>query len=325
MSDPNELEIPPAAQPKTGDVPYDLDMVLSSVVSLRSKIPTDAFTAPILGTERGGNGIIIGDNGLILTIGYLITEAESVWVFTGDGKAAAAHVVGYDFETGLGLVQAMERLAAPSMPIGSSGDLEEGDPVIVAGHGGRSQATKANVVAKREFAGYWEYVLDEAILTAPPHPNWGGTALLGGDGTLRGVGSLFVQQARVGEQPLDGNMMVPIDLLEPIIGDLLSFGRTTKPPRPWLGIYATEAGDGLIIAGLADGGPAHEADAQPGDIVVQVGGERVTDLADMFRRVWAQGEAGVEVPLTVLRDGEQLQLRVRSADRVAFLKSPRLH
>ena len=325
MSDPSDLQIPDTARPKPEDVSYDLDRVLSSVVLVRSEIPEDAFTASILGTTRAGSGVIIGENGLVLTIGYLTTEAEKVWLFTENGVAVPAHVVGYDFESGFGLVQALGRLNAPAMTLGSSDDLRRGDSVVVAGHGGRSHATKARVVEKREFAGYWEYVLDEAILTTPPHPNWGGTALIGEDGTLRGIGSLFVQQAGPGEATLDGNMIVPIDLLEPILDELLRFGCTTKPPRPWLGIYATEAETGLVIAGLADDGPADEADAQPGDVVIGVGGRPVDELADLFRSIWALGEAGVEVPLTVLRDDEQVELLVQSANRADFLKSPRLH
>jgi S1-C subfamily serine protease len=183
----------------------------------------------------------------------------------------------------------------------------------------------AHVVSKREFAGYWEYVLDEAIFTAPPHPSWGGAALIGEDGSLQGIGSLFIQEARAGGGQLEGNMIVPIDLLPPILDDLVRFGRVDRPPRPWLGMYTTEAGEALIVAGLAEGAPAQQANVQVGDVVLEVDGAPADDLADLFRKIWALGPAGAEVPLTVLRDGSEIRLRLSSADREDFLKSPRLH
>ena len=325
MSEDEDWEFPAAAQPGPEDVAFDLDRVLSSVVLLRSEIPEDAFTASILGTERGGNGVVIGEDGLILTIGYLITEAAAVWLISNDGAAAPAHVVGYDQTTGLGLVQALGRLRLPAMALGSSREARVGDHVVIAGHGGRRHAMKARVVSKREFAGYWEYLLDEAIFTAPPHPNWGGAAMIDIYGRLQGIGSLFVQDAREGGLPRDGNMMVPIDLLEPILDDLMKFGRVDQPPRPWLGIYATEAERDLVVAGLAKDAPADCAGIHVGDVLLEVADIPVAGLADLFRRVWALGPAGTDIPLTVSRDGDSLRIRVRSADRNDFLKSPRLH
>lgn len=322
MSESGDWEIPLPAQPKADDVAFELDRTLSSVLSLRTKVPEDAFTASILGTERDGNGVVIGDDGLVLTIGYLITEAETVWLVSGDAAATPAHVVGYDQATGFGLVQALGRLGVPAMELGSSADTRIGDQVIVAGHGGRRRALSARVTTKREFAGYWEYVLDEAIFTAPPHPHWGGAALIGADGRLLGIGSLLLQGE--GEGP-GGNMFVPIDLLAPIYDDLLRFGRVDKPARPWLGMYAAEADGDCVVAGLAGGAPAHRAEVHVGDVVLKVGDAPVGGLAEMFRRIWALGPAGTVVPLTVSRNGEELTLRVRSADRNDFLKSPGLH
>ena len=325
MPEPMDWEIEAAWQPKPEEVSFDLDGVLSSVVALRAEIPADAFTAEVLGTERSGNGVLIRDDGLVVTIGYLITEAETIWLFSDEGKAVPGHVVGYDQEAGFGLVQALGPLDRPAAALGGSAALTEGERVIVAGHGGRRHSTNARVVSKHEFAGYWEYVLDEGIFTAPPHPSWGGAALIGRDGTLRGVGSLFVQQAVGGGDPVDGNMIVPIDLLEPILDELLRFGRTTRPPRPWLGMYAAEAGSHLVVAGLANGGPADAAGIEVGDRVAAVAGRSPSSLADLFRRIWALGEAGVEVPLTLVRDGEPIDIDVRSAARSDFLKSPKLH
>ena len=324
MSEPGDWEFPAAVQPRAEEVAFDLDRTLSSVVSLRAEIPDDAFTASILGTEREGHGVVIGDDGLVLTIGYLITEAETVWLVSEQGTAAPAHVVGYDQRTGFGLVQALGRLDVPAMALGRSGGLTVGDEVIVAGQGGRRHTLKTRVLAKREFAGYWEYVLDEAIFTAPAHPSWGGAALIGPDGALLGIGSLLVQEARAEGPPQDANMFVPIDLLEAVRDDLLKFGKAGGPPRPWLGMYTTEADGKIHVAGLAEGAPADRAKLQVGDVVLEVGGAPVAGLADLFRRIWALGPAGTVVPLTVARDGEALSVRVHSADRGDFLKAPAL-
>jgi len=275
--------------------------------------------------ERAGHGVVISDKGLIVTIGYLITEAESIWLIDGTGKATAGHTVAYDQESGFGLVQALGRLDLPALELGSAADLQQGEAVILAGHGGRSQAVSARVQAKREFAGYWEYLLDEAIFTVPPHPSWGGAGLIGHDGTLRGIGSLFVQQVVSKEDPVDGNMVVPIDILKPILDELLTYGKRQKPPRPWLGMMTTEMEDTLVVAGLVEGGPAHRADVRVGDFVVGVGGQPVSELGYMFRRIWATGEAGVDIPLNLSRDGEMISLQVKSVNRADLLKSPRLH
>jgi S1-C subfamily serine protease len=324
MTAPGEWEVPAAAQPKAEEVAFDLERTLSSVVSLRAEIPEDAFTAGILGTEREGNGVVIGDGGLVLTIGYLITEAETVWLVSEQGTAAPAHVVGYDQRTGFGLVQALGRLDVPAIALGTSRASKVGDEVIVAGQGGRRHALKARVMAKREFAGYWEYVLDEAIFTAPAHPSWGGAALIGPDGALLGIGSLLVQEARAGGPPQDANMFVPIDLLEAVRDDLLKFGKAGGPPRPWLGMYTAEFDGELHVAGLAEGAPADRAKLQVGDIVLKVADAPVAGLADLFRRIWALGAAGTVIPLTVARDGKELSILVHSADRSDFLKAPAL-
>jgi S1-C subfamily serine protease len=314
-----------AVEPKPDDYDYELDDALASVVGIKSIVPGDAFTAETLGTERAGNGVLIRGDGLVLTIGYLVTEAETVWISHSGGSAVPGHVLGYDQETGFGLVQALARLDLPSLSLGSSKNAEIGERVVVGGAGGRQRSVAARIIAKQEFAGYWEYVLDEAIFTAPAHPNWGGTAVIGPAGDLIGVGSLQIQQAASERRLEDVNMVVPIDLLKPILDDLLSIGRANRPARPWLGIYASEVGSNVAILGLASRGPAQRADLRAGDIVLSVAGTTVSDLAGLFRRVWALGQAGVEVPLLINRDGKTLELRVRSSDRRRFLKGPVLH
>ncbi len=321
----SDWKVPSSVQPKPEDYAYDIDLALGSMVALRATVPADAFTAETLGTERAGNGVFIRGNGLVLTIGYLITEADTIWLTLSDGRSVPGHVLAYDQETGFGLVQALAKLEMPALELGRSAAASLGERVVVGGAGGRQRSVGARIVAKQEFAGYWEYVLDEAIFTAPAHPNWGGTALIGPAGDLLGIGSLQLQHAVGKGQPQNINMIVPIDLLKPVLDDLLKFGRRNAPPRPWLGLYATEVENRLVIVGLADRGPAQRADLRTGDIVIAVAGTEVHDLAGMFRRIWAQGRAGVEVPLTIYRDGETTELRVKSGERDRFLKGPSLH
>src|SRR5271168_3371148 len=325
MPSVSDWKVPSSAQPKPEDYDYDLEQALACVVGLRATVPADAFTADTLGTERAGNGVLIRGNGLVLTIGYLITEADTVWLNLNDGRSVPGHVLGYDQETGFGLVQALAKLELSALQIGDSASASIGERVVVGGAGGRHRSVAARIVAKQEFAGYWEYVLDEAIFTSPAHPNWGGTALIGPAGDLLGIGSLQLQHAAERGQTQNINMIVPIDLLNPIIDDLLKFGRRNAPPRPWLGLYATEVENRLVIVGLADRGPAKKADIRTGDIVLSVGGKDVNDLAGFFRRIWAQGQAGVDVPITIYRDGETMEMRVKSSERNRFLKGPSLH
>jgi S1-C subfamily serine protease len=325
MSDPYESEISKAQQPKSKDYDFDLERVLSSVVLVRAQVPPDAYTASRMGTDRAGHGVLIGDDGLIATIGYLITEADVIWIVDANDRAVPGHVVGYDQETGFGLVQALQPLDLAPIELGESGVLKEGDAVIVAGYGGRAHSLNARVISKREFAGYWEYLLEEGIFTAPPHPNWGGAAMIGKDGKLLGVGSLFVQQVLLADAPVDGNMFIPIDLIKPVMEDLLRYGTNRKPPRPWLGITTAEAEDKLVIARLNRGGPARGSGLQVGDFVVAINGRTVDGLADMYRKIWSVGEAGVDVPMTVLRDGDALEIKVKSGNRSDRHRQPRLH
>lgn len=291
-----------------------------SVVSLRATIPEDAFTAESLGTIREGSGVVIRDDGLVLTIGYLVTEASQVWLTTQDGRAVPAHVVAYDQESGFGLVQALGELALPAVELGKSSASRVGDAVTFADGTGRR--IRAQIVAKQEFAGYWEYLLDEAIFIAPAHPSWGGAALIGGDGELLGVGSLRLQMVQAGEVA-DINMVVPIDLLTPILDDLLSRGAANRPPRPWLGVFSAESSGGVVVMSVAEGGPADKAGIRQGDIISDVRDEGVDSLAELYRKVWGS-PVGTEIPLRIVRNGRDTWLRVKSADRNSFLSKPRL-
>ena len=318
-----EWKVPQSVQPRPEDYSYDLERALSSVVGLHSIVPSDAFTADTLGVERAGNGVLI-DDGLVLTIGYLITEAETVWLHLGDGRVVQGHALGFDQETGFGLVQALGKIDLPPLEIGSSSSAEIGERIVVGGAGGRTRSLAGRIAAKQEFAGYWEYVLDEAIFTYPAHPNWGGTALISSEGKLIGIGSLQLERARNGKNE-HLNMVVPIDLLPPVLDDLRKFGRVNRPVRPWLGLYSTEIEDKIVVVGIAPKGPASRAEIKTGDVVVAVKGERISTLAAFYRKVWSLGHAGVEVPLTLYREGVTFDVRVNSSDRAKFLKGPRLH
>jgi S1-C subfamily serine protease len=302
----------------------DLDHALRSVVEVHSTIPEDGFTATSLGTERAGSGVLIRDNGLVLTIGYLITEADNIWLKSAAGRVIPAHALAYDQETGFGLVQALSRLELPAMELGRSSETKLGDPVVIAG-GGPVRSVHSHIVGKQEYAGYWEYLLEEALFTAPAHPLWGGAGLISADGKLLGVGSLLVRQVTGEGMPEDLNMVVPIDLLPPILDDLLTYGQVNKPPRPWLGVYSAETDGRIMVADVAERGPAAAAGVREGDIVLGVRDLSVDSLADFYRKVWSCGPAGTEIPIEVVRDNRAIWLRIKSGDRGSYLKKPRLH
>ena len=320
-----DWEIPRNLQPEPDDYSFDLERTLKAVVSLKTYVPADAFTANTLGTERAGSGVVINNTGLVATIGYLITEAETIWITANDGQVVQGHALAFDQETGFGLVQALGRLDVPHLEMGDSDRLKVGDQAIFAAGGGRHHAIETRIVGRQEFAGYWEYVLDDALFIGPAHPFWGGCGLIGTDGKLMGIGSLILQQGDGTGKRLDMNMVVPIGLLGPILKDLLTYGRVNRPARPWLGMYATESDDAIIVGGLSETGPAARAGLMAGDRIVSVNDDEVPDLAGLWRRVWASGSAGAEVRFQIERDSRPHRVSVRSADRASFLKSPKLH
>jgi S1-C subfamily serine protease len=295
---------------------------LEAVVGVHASVPQDARTARSLGTDRAGTGIVIDDKGLVLTIGYLVMEAISAELVLPGNRKVPADVVAYDYETGFGLLRALAPLGVTPMPLGDSATLTLEAQVLVAGSSGtgQPQVTGAVVVSRREFAGYWEYLLPDAIFTAPPHFEFGGAALIGRDGNLLGVGSLIVGDAGGPERQMPGNMFVPIDALKPILADLVATGRSKVPPRPWLGISSEEARGRLFVTRVAPGGPAAKAGVAANDIIVAVAGEPVLGQADFYKKVWALGKAGTEVPLTLLSGRGLNEIKVISASRYDHLK-----
>jgi serine protease Do len=290
---------------------------LSSVVRIRAQILPDARTAATLGTSREGTGVVIDDKGLVLTIGYLVLEAAGIEVTGADGRTAPAQLVGYDFATGFGLVRSAWMPAAKAIELGDSSLLNETDLVLIATP---DAISLAYVASRRMFAGYWEYLLERAIFTAPPRLDFGGAALIGRDGRLLGIGSLLVGDAAAPQIRSPGNMFVPIDLLKPILPDLIAQGRPKAPARPWLGVNLLEVEGQLVVTRVSPESPADEAGLRAGDIVAGIGADPVADLADFYRKVWARGTAGTEVPLKVVRDSRAREVTVRSIDRQQFLR-----
>jgi S1-C subfamily serine protease len=273
-----------------------------------------------LGRDREGSGIVIDADGLVLTIGYLMVEAYAAEVVTNDGRTVPANVVGYDHETGFGLLRTIEPLKLKPLPLGRSADVKERDVAVVASGGGASMVGAVMVVGKREFAGNWEYMLDEAIFTSPPHPSWSGAALISREGKLVGVGSLIVGDANGKQDNTPGNMFVPIDRLPPILGELMSDGRPAGPGRPWLGVNADEMRGRLIVSRVTPGGPAEKAGMQRGDVIVSVNGEPTKTLVDFYRKIWGLGPAGTVVGLDVLQGAAVRRIDIPSINRLDQLK-----
>ncbi|MCX7318484.1 MAG: S1C family serine protease, partial [Hyphomicrobiales bacterium] len=273
--------------------------------------------------ERAGNGVLI-DDGLILTIGYLITEAETIWIHLGDGNVVPGTVLGIHQESGFGLVQALGAIDATPIKLGNSSAAKSSDRVVIGGVGGRTRSVAGKIAAVQEFAGYWEYLIDDAFFTHPAHPNWGGAALIDAKGELIGIGSLQIEREHAGQNE-HLNMIVPIDLLKPVLDDLRRFGRVDQPPRPWLGLYAAEVEDKVVVVGVAKKGPAARAELKTGDVILAVDGEEVHDSAAFYRALWGLGAAGCDVPLTLYRGGDTFDVELVSTDRTRMLKAPRLH
>ena len=296
--------------------------VLKAVVKIRAIIPKEAHTAASLGTERVGCGVLIDSKGLVLTTGYLIIESEAIEVTGPEGKVVQAAFVGYDHVTGFGVLRTRTPLNVAPMKMGQSSKITEGDPVVVAGYGGTEAAIGARIIVRQDFVGSWEYILENALYASPPIAEFGGAALIGPDGRLLGVGSLFAQLPIPGVGSLPCNVFIPIDLLPPILDDLIAAGRPKKPARPWLGISAEAAYRRVFVARVTPGGPAEQAGIHTDDLLLKVNGRAVEGLGDFYRKVWALGNAGVEITLSILRGTEIRDITVRSGDRYKFLQQP---
>jgi S1-C subfamily serine protease len=311
-----------AEAPDTGTAASAIDAqkFFSAIVKVHARALPNARSSATLGAERDGTGVVIDTSGLIVTIGYLIIEADDVKITDDQGRNLPAAVVGYDHASGLALVRPIVPFKASPLPIGDSTKLAESDPVLVVNNAGRSDVTLAYVVSRRPFTGNWEYLLDRAIFTSPPSLNWSGAALVDKDGALLGIGSLILRDATDAEPHVPGNMFVPIDLLKPILSDLVKSGRRAGPARPWLGVNADEVQGRLLVTRVSPEGPADRAGVHAGDIILAVGGEAVHTQAEFYRKVWGRGAAGSEIPLRVLQDSDVHELNLRSIDRLDYFR-----
>ncbi len=311
------VAVPPCVSQERDNL---VEATLKAVVGLRAAVPETARTARSLGTRRQGNGIVIDDEGLVLTIGYLIMEASDIEVTDGSNEYVPAEMVAYDYDSGFGLVRARQPLGIKGMSLGDSALLTPGDAALIVAHIGPDFLQPAEVVDVREFPGYWEYLLEQAIFTAPPFQGFGGAALINTDGKLVGVGSLIVHDARTGDRPVPGNMFVPINALKPILDDLLDIGRASGESRPWLGVHTEMDRGHLFVLRVAADGPAESVGIRRNDIIVAVNGNPVSGMADFFRQVWATGPAGVAVRISVMREGAVKEITVESGDRYDWLR-----
>jgi S1-C subfamily serine protease len=292
----------------------------NAVVGVRMKALANARSSRNLGGERTGSGVLIVPGNLVLTIGYLILEADSVEIVTSRGRTVPATVAAYDHATGFGLLRPVAPLDVKPIRLGSSGKLGELERVMIAAGGADESVTVATVVSRRAFTGYWEYLIEGAIFTSPPRPDHSGAALINKSGELVGIGSLFVMDAMTPGERLPGNMFVPIDLLKPVLEELAATGRQRGGMRPWLGLSSLEEDGRIKVLRVSEGGPADTAGIGAGDIILALGGRKVEKLDDFYRRLWASGGPGVEVTLKVLHGGDIRDVRVRSIDRLDFVR-----
>jgi S1-C subfamily serine protease len=312
------------AQPKpeaAASATVDPERLFSAIVKVNTRAIPGARSSASLGAEREGTGVVIGEDGLILTIGYLIVEAEDVIIVDSKGRTLSARVVGYDHATGFGLLRTLAPLGVAPVALGESAKVSPRDRVMIASSG-NDTISFAYVVSKRPFSGNWEYALDEALYTSPPMMSWSGAGLFDRDGKLLGIGSLIVRDANDEDPRLPGNMFVPIDLLKPILPDLVKSGRRQGPARPWLGVAADEVAGRLVVARVSPDGPADRAGIAPGDIILAVGSDSVRTQTEFYRKVWARGAAGASIPLKVLQGVDVNEVAVTSIDRTEYFKRP---
>ena len=298
--------------------------ILNAVVGVSAKIRPDARSAESLGTQRRGSGVLVRE-GYVLTIGYLVIEAEAIQVTGADGRTVPATLAGYDHASGFGLLKLVGPPPGKPLALGDSKTLAEREPAMVVTAAARDQPSLVYVVSRRPFSGNWEYLLDSAIFTYPPVMDWSGAPLIGAGGELLGIGSLIVPDAGAPGTQSPGNMFVPVDLLRPILDDLIAKGRRDGPARPWLGVNADEFRGRLFVGRVSPDGPADRAGLKSGDIVLAVGNDEVSTLADFYKRIWGRGAAGADVPLKVLQGVRVRDVTVRSIDRVDYFRPARTY
>ena len=295
----------------------------AAVVGVRVTAAEGARSADTLGRRRQGSGVVIGPDGLILTIGYLMLEADSIQVVTQDNRTVPATGVAYDIATGFGLVKPLLPLRGVSpVPLGTHQDLRTGESLMVAMGGSDGGVGMTQLVGKRPFSGYWEYHIEAALFTSPPVPNHSGAPLFNQRGELLGIGSLFLADAG-GEEPRSpGNMFVPVDLLKPILAEMQKTGTTAQSRRPWLGLTSSEQAGRVQVVRVTKDSPAQAGGVQPGDVIVAVDGVPVSTLEEFYKRVWSRARPDDEIRLTVRQGSDTRELSVKGVDRMSTMTKP---
>jgi serine protease Do len=298
-----------------------LQVASNAVLGVKAQAVEEARSNRTLGRDRQGSGIVIDDKGLVLTIGYLILEAEQVLLVTDDDREIPGRVVGYDVATGFGLVQALAPLRIEPAPLGQSARVGDDEPLMIASGGEDGAVSVARLVSRRPFAGYWEYHIEGALFTSPPRRDHSGAGLFNGRGELVGVGSLFVQNARGDKQQRQpGNMFVPVDLLRPVLDELRRNGTTAASQRAWIGINCVEDDGELRIVRVNDDSPADVAGLQEDDRILRIDGKKVSALDQLWLSLWRGGAPEREVTLEIQRQGKTETVKVYSVDRAKTLK-----
>ena len=292
----------------------------SAVVAVKVKALPNARSNDLLGEERAGSGVMIGKDGLVLTIGYLILEADQVEVTDTDGATVPASVVAYDHATGFGLVKPVIKLSQKPIRLGTASPVAQLDRLMIVNGGAEQTVSIATVVSKRKYAGYWEYLIDDAIFTSPPRLDHSGAALINKEGELVGIGSLLVMDALTPGERMPGNMFVPVDLLKPILDELVKSGSQSASRRPWLGVNSLEEDGRVKVMQVNDESPAQQAGIVAGDIILSVNGEPVVSLDTFYDKLWKRGPAGTMFTLTVLHGPTMRDVTVRSIDRREFMR-----
>jgi S1-C subfamily serine protease len=312
---------PPAADAAADASARAILEAIDAVVKVHVKAIPDARSVRTLGREREGSGVVLAPAGLVLTIGYLILEAETIALTDNAGRVVSGVVAAYDHATGFGLVRPTVPLRAKGASLGDSATVLAEERLVFATWGGRDNASLAAVSSRRRFAGYWEYLIDDAIFTYPPRGDHSGAALINRYGRVVGIGSLLVADALVPNQRFPGNMFVPVDLVKPILADVERTGRARETRRPWIGLSTQEIEGRLVVIRVQEDSPAAAAGLAAGDEVLSIGGERVATLADFYRRLWAAGAPGTRIHLSVQQAGATRDIEVRSIDRQDYMRA----
>ena len=291
-----------------------------SIVSVRSTVPPEARTADSLGLKREGNGVAIDENHF-LTIGYIVLESETIEIGLSDGRRLPAKLVGYDPTSGFGVIKSVVPLTMTPLKLGDSDYINSEQDLLILPSPNLGAGSIVRSVSRRPFTGWWEYFVKSPIYTTPANEFWAGAPILNGNGEILGIGSLFVSESVPGIHS-PGNMSVPINLLKPILGDLISSGRRKSKIQPYLGISSDDSNGQIIVTRVSKGGPASQAGIKPKDIIVTMNGLQISNLKSFYEKVWKSGEAGVTIELSVLRSGLLMNFKVKTVDRLNYFFRP---